>query len=74
MFQVDIHSHLALLNLGVSDLRAAPERFAPAVVTIPFPQMWGAQVLGYLWCWAEGFGPQMGTAREGLNNIMSDLS
>jgi len=50
MFQVDIHSHLALLNLGVSDLRAAPERFAPAVVTIPFPQMWGAQVLGYLWC------------------------
>jgi hypothetical protein len=21
-------------------------------VTIPFPQMWGAQVLGYLWCWA----------------------
>jgi hypothetical protein len=52
MFQVDMHSHSALLNLGVSDLRAAPERFAPAVVTIPFPQMWGAQVLGYLWCWA----------------------
>ena len=45
--------------LVVSGL-AGPERFAPAAVTIPFPQMCGAQAAFF----GEGFGLQMGTAKE----------